>query len=126
MKTIHTSCAPAAIGPYSQAIYNKGFLFVSGQIGIDPATGTGDLGKSFEKQTELIFSSLSNILSAANMSFRNVVKVTIYIEDLMNFATLNKIYARFFSAPFPARETVEVARLPKNAALEISLIACDR
>ena len=123
MKAIHTSGAPAAIGPYSQAVCKKGFLFVSGQIGIDPLTGT--IGKSFELQAEAIFASLSNILSAANMSFRNVVKVTIFIEDLMNFDTLNKIYARYFHEPYPARETVQISRLPLNAALEISLIACD-
>jgi 2-iminobutanoate/2-iminopropanoate deaminase len=124
MKAIHTSSAPAAIGPYSQATYNKGLLFVSGQIGIDPSTGM--MGKSFEKQAELIFDNLRNILTAANMSFRNVMKVTIYLEDIMNFETLNRIYALHFGDPYPARETVQVARLPKNAALEISLIACDR
>lgn len=123
MKAIHTGGAPAAIGPYSQAVYKKGLLFISGQIGIDPVTG--DLAKSFELQAELIFSHLSQILSAANMSFRNVAKVSIFLEDLMNFETLNRIYARYFSEPFPARETIQVARLPKNAALEISLIACD-
>ncbi|MBW6516220.1 MAG: Rid family detoxifying hydrolase [Candidatus Cloacimonetes bacterium] len=123
MKAIHTYGAPTAIGPYSQATFKKGFLFISGQIGIDPATG--QLGKSFEAQADQIFTSLSNILNAANMSFRNVVKVTIFIEDLMNFESLNKIYARNFSEPYPARETVQVSRLPLNAALEISLIACD-
>jgi len=123
MKAIHTSGAPAALGPYSQAVCKKGFLFASGQIGIDPLTGT--IGKSFEAQAEAIFTSLSNILSAANMSFRNVVKVTIFIEDLMNFDTLNNIYARYFHEPYPARETIQVSRLPLNAALEISLIASD-
>jgi 2-iminobutanoate/2-iminopropanoate deaminase len=123
MKSIHTSGAPAAIGPYSQAVHKKGLLFVSGQLGIDPSTG--EMGKSFAIQSELIFSALGNILSAANMSFSNVVKVTIYLEDLMNFDVLNRIYSRFFSDPYPARETIQVARLPKNGAVEISLIASD-
>jgi 2-iminobutanoate/2-iminopropanoate deaminase len=123
MKAIHTSSAPSAIGPYSQATYKKGMLFISGQLGIDPVSG--ELGKSFEKQAELIFNSISHILSAANMSFSHVMKVTIYIEDLMNFEAVNNIFARYFSDPYPARETVQVARLPKNAALEISLIAQD-
>ena len=123
MKAIHTSSAPSAIGPYSQATYKKGLLFISGQLGIDPTTG--DLGKSFEKQAELIFNSISHILSAANMSFSHVMKVTIYVEDLIIFETLNSIFARYFSEPFPARETLQVARLPKNAALEISMIAQD-
>ena len=123
MKAIHTYGAPTAIGPYSQATYQKGLLFISGQIGID--SGTGTLAKSFEAQAEIIFSSLSNILTAANMSFRNVMKVTIFMEDLMNFETLNKIYARYFIEPYPARETIQVSRLPLNAALEISLIACE-
>ncbi|MBW6516280.1 MAG: Rid family detoxifying hydrolase [Candidatus Cloacimonetes bacterium] len=121
MKAIHTSNVPAAIGPYSQAIYHKGLLCVTGQIGIDPSTNK--LASSFEKQVELIFHSLSSILSASDMTFANVMKVTVYLEDICHFETLNKIYARFFSEPYPARETVQVARIPLNAAVEISLMA---
>jgi len=123
MKSIHTSGAPSAIGPYSQAVYQKGFLFVSGQLGIN--ISTGELGKSFEQQVEHIFNSLSSILSAANMSFSNVIKVTIYMEDLIHFESLNRIYSRYFSEPFPARETIQVSRLPLNAAVEISVVAAD-
>src|SRR5690554_26345 len=121
MRSIHTANVPAAIGPYSQAIYHKGLLFVTGQIGIDPRTNR--LADSFEKQTEFIFNSLNNILSASGMTFANVMKVTVYLEDICHYDILNKIYTRYFSEPYPARETVQVARIPMNAALEISLVA---
>lgn len=123
MRAIHTHNAPQAIGPYSQATYKKGVLFISGQLGIDPMTG--ELANSFNEQAELVFKNLKNILLAANMTFSNVVKVTVYIADMGNFVALNEIYKKFFIEPFPAREVVEVSRLPKNGAVEISLMAMD-
>lgn len=123
MKSIQTDKAPAALGPYSQAIRNKGFLFISGQLGIDPKTGK--MANSFSEQAELVFSNLSSVLNKAEMTFNNVVKVTIYVTDLSNFPTLNNIYGRFFNEPFPARETVQVSKLPANGEVEISLIAMD-
>lgn len=121
MNVINTEKAPKAIGPYSQAVEKNGFLFISGQLGVDPDTGI--LGDTFENQTKLIFSHLGNILSEADMSFDNVLKVTIYLKDLNNFVVMNNIYANFFTPPYPAREAVEVSRLPKDVDIEISLIA---
>ncbi len=123
MRSIHTSGAPSAIGPYSQAVYQKGHLYVSGQLGID--INTGELGTTFESQVENIFTSLRNILSAANMTFSNVLKVSIFMEDMKNFEALNNLYSRYFSDPYPARETFQVCQLPLNAAVEISVIASD-
>ncbi len=121
MRAVHTINAPKAIGPYSQAMMHNGLLFVSGQIGIDPFTA--ELAKNFAEEARLCFSSLREILSEAGMSFAKVVKVSIFITDLRNFEALNEIYAQFFSEPYPARETVQVAALPKNASIEISLVA---
>jgi 2-iminobutanoate/2-iminopropanoate deaminase len=121
MKTIHTQDAPQAIGPYSQAVVKNGMMFVSGQIGLDPRTG--ELSDSFDEQAMKVLSNLKAILVHAEMSFANVMKVTVYLKDLSHYARLNELYARFFSEPFPAREVVEVSHLPRNAALEVSLIA---
>jgi 2-iminobutanoate/2-iminopropanoate deaminase len=114
--------APPAIGPYSQAIRAGGFLFVSGQIPLDPATGTmvdGDLAA----QTHRVFKNLSAILAAAGASFDNVVKTTVYLADMNDFPAMNEIYATYFSTPAPARATVQAARLPRDARVEIDLIA---
>ena len=114
--------APPAIGPYSQAIRVGGFLFVSGQIPLDPATGTmvdGDLAA----QTHRVFKNLSAILAAAGASFDNVVKTTVYLADMNDFPAMNEIYATYFSTPAPARATVQAARLPRDARVEIDLIA---
>lgn len=121
MKTIHTQDAPQAIGPYSQGIFKNNMMFVSGQIGLDPRTGT--LSDSFDEQVLKTLSNLKAILYQAEMSLANVVKVTVFLRDMELYPHLNDIYARFFGEPYPAREVVEVSRLPKNAAVEISLIA---
>jgi 2-iminobutanoate/2-iminopropanoate deaminase len=121
MRPVHTINAPKVIGPYSQAIMHDGLLYVSGQIGIDPRTA--ELGRNFLEEARMCFSNLREILTEAGMSFAKVVKVSIFITDLHNFDSLNEIYAQFFSEPYPARETVQVVALPKNASIEISLIA---
>lgn len=121
MKSVMTPSAPAAIGPYSQAALMNDTLFVSGQLGIDPATG--NLADGFEAQANLVFQHLKAILEAAGMGMSHVVKVSVFLQDMNNFANLNEIYSRYFSAPYPAREAIQVARLPKDGLLEISLIA---
>ncbi len=121
MQTISTHQAPPAIGPYSQAVMNGNLLFVSGQLGFDPVTGA--LPEGFSAQAEQVFANLKAILEAAGLAFRNVVKVSVFLQDMNNFALLNDLYARNFSAPYPAREAVQVARLPKDGLIEISVIA---
>lgn len=121
MQTINTHHAPAALGPYSQAVMMNNILFVSGQLGIEASTG--NWGEGFEAQANLVFANLKAILEAAGMGFRNVVKVSVFLNDMNDFATLNEIYARNFSAPYPAREAIQVARLPKDGLVEISVIA---
>jgi len=121
MQAISTIKAPAALGPYSQAVMMNDALFVSGQLGIEAETG--NFGEGFEAQANLVFANLKAILEAAGMSFRDVVKVSVFLKDMNDFAALNEIYARNFSAPFPAREAIQVARLPKDGLVEISVIA---
>lgn len=121
MQPIKTHKAPNAVGPYSQAVIKNNTLFISGQLGIDPSTS--NMPESFTEQAQLVFSNLKAILEAANMNFSNVVKVSIFIMDMNDFAALNELYAQFFREPYPARETVQVARLPKDGRIEISLIA---
>ncbi|HPB43672.1 MAG: RidA family protein [Candidatus Cloacimonetes bacterium] len=121
MQAIRTIKAPAALGPYSQAVMMNDALFVSGQLGIEAETG--NFGEGFEAQANLVFANLKAILEAAGMSFRDVVKVSVFLKDMNDFAALNEIYARNFSAPFPAREAIQVARLPKDGLVEISVIA---
>lgn len=121
MKSIMTHSAPAAIGPYSQAALMNDTLFVSGQLGID--TNTGELAEGFEAQANLVFQHLKSILAAAGMGMSHVVKVTVFLQDMNDFARLNEIYARNFSSPYPAREAIQVARLPKGGLVEISVIA---
>jgi 2-iminobutanoate/2-iminopropanoate deaminase len=119
---IQTQSAPAAIGPYSQAVQANGLLFVSGQIPLDPATGqlvAGDI----RAQTERVLNNLKAIVEATGSSLARVVKTTVYLADLHDFAAMNEVYARFFSADPPARATVGVGRLPRDARLEIDLIA---
>lgn len=119
---IHTHHAPAAIGPYSQAVRVGDLLFVSGQIPIDPATGQLMEGNVAE-QTHRIMSNIEAILTEGGFDFTNVVKTTIFLQSMDDFATVNEVYASYFNGNFPARETVEVSRLPKNARVEISVIA---
>ncbi len=119
---ISTKAAPAAIGPYSQAVAAQGFLFVSGQIPIDPATGNlveGDI----EAQTERVLQNLSAIVEAAGSGMDRVVKTTVYLKDMGEFARMNAVYGRFFPSQPPARATVEAARLPRDVRVEVDLIA---
>ncbi len=122
-KAIHTEKAPAAIGPYSQAVDSgAGLVFVSGQLPIDPATGAFPEG-GVKEQT---FQSLTNakaILEAAGLGLQNVVKTTVFLADIADFAAMNEVYAQFFTAPFPARSAVAVKTLPKGALVEVECIA---
>jgi 2-iminobutanoate/2-iminopropanoate deaminase len=122
-EVIQTDGAPKAIGPYSQAIRAGGLVFLSGQIPLDPATGQmvdGDI----TVQAEQVMQNLSGVLAAANLGFNHVVKTTIYLTDLSDFAKVNEIYGRRFSQAPPARSTVQVAALPRGARVEIDLVAC--
>lgn len=122
MKTIATDDAPKAIGPYSQAVLDRGILYTSGQIALDPATGNLVEG-DFAAQAERVFRNLAAVLKAGGSDFSRVLKATVYLSDLANFQTLNTIYAQYFGDHKPARSTVGVAQLPKGAAVEIDLIA---
>ena len=119
---IHSAGAPAAVGPYSQAVRSGGFLFTSGQIPLDPATGRLVEG-SIEVQTRRVLENLRAVLEAGGASFSDVVKTTIYLTNLADFATVNGIYASYFPSAPPARSTVQVAALPLGAAIEIDLVA---
>jgi 2-iminobutanoate/2-iminopropanoate deaminase len=116
---IFTEKAPAAIGPYSQAVLSNGTLYVSGQI----ALAKVEAGAAIEEETHQVMANLKAILEAANMSFENVVKCTIFVKDMNNFGAINGVYGQYFQTNPPARETVEVARLPKDVNVEISCIA---
>jgi 2-iminobutanoate/2-iminopropanoate deaminase len=121
-KVISTSKAPAAIGPYSQANFINGVLYISGQIPIDPETG--NLVDGIEKETHQVMMNLKAILEEAGMSFSNVVKATIFLKSMDDFVSMNEIYASYLDANnYPARETVQVSCLPKNVSVEISMIA---
>ena len=120
MKQISTNNAPAAIGPYSQAIVTGGMLFCSGQIPIDPATG--NIPEGVEAQSEQALTNVKNLIEAAGSSIDNVVKTTVFIKDMNDFGKINEIYAKYFTEPFPARSCVEVARLPKDVLLEVEAI----
>jgi 2-iminobutanoate/2-iminopropanoate deaminase len=121
-EVIATPNAPQAIGPYSQAIRANGFVFISGQIPLDPATGQLVSGGVAE-QTERVLASLEAILKAAGSALDQVVRTTVYLKDMGEFATMNEVYARFFPREAPARATVEAARLPKDVRVEIDAIA---
>ena len=114
MKTVATKNAPAALGPYAQAQVSGGFVFTSGQIGIDPATGA--IADGIEAQAHQVFRNLTAVLQAAG-------KTTVFIKNMDDFATVNAIYAQYFTEPFPARSCVEVARLPKDVLVECEVIA---
>ena len=119
---VSTSHAPAAIGPYSQAIRAGDFLFVSGQIPLDPATGTlveGDVAA----QTHRVLRNLGAILEEAGASFQHVVKTTVYLADMSEFGAMNEVYGTYFPAPPPARATIQAARLPRDVRVEIDLVA---
>lgn len=119
---IHTESAPAAIGPYSQAIQAGNTLYVSGQIPIDPATGSF-AGEDITTQTRQSLKNIQAILMQAGYSMADVVKVTVLMADMGEFAAMNQVYAEFFQAPYPARAAFQVAALPKNAKVEIECIA---
>lgn len=121
-KQIHTLNAPTAIGPYSQAIQTNNLLFVSGQIPLDPKTGSlihGDI----REQTRQIFKNIGEILKEANTTFENIVKLTVFLTDLTHFPVVNEVFSEFLSEPYPARSTIEVSRIPKDAQIEIEVIA---
>ncbi len=118
----HSAGAPAAIGPYSQAVSHGGLLFTSGQVGLDPATGELVPG-GFEAQARRAFANLEAVLASAGASFADVLKATVYVKDLADFPTLNEIYAQAMGGHRPARSTVQVAGLPKGALVEIDLVA---
>ena len=120
-KVISTKDAPQAIGPYSQAIAANGFLFISGQLGVSPS---GEFaGTDVKSQAQRSLQNLQAILSEAGLGFENVVKTTIFLADIADFAAVNEIYAEFFKEPYPARSTVAVKTLPKGGLVEIELIA---
>jgi 2-iminobutanoate/2-iminopropanoate deaminase len=119
---IHSEGAPKAVGPYSQAVRSGGFLFTSGQIPLDPTTGRLIEG-SIDAQTRRVLENLRSVLEAAGATFADVVKTTIYLTNLADFATVNGVYASYFSSAPPARSTVQVAALPLGAAIEIELVA---
>ena len=121
MRTIATDRAPAAIGPYSQAQQAGGLIFTSGQLGADPATGT--LPEGVEAQARQAFANLAAILEAAGSSLKKVVKTTVFIKNMGDFAKVNAVYAEFFAEPYPARSCVEVAALPKGGLVECEAIA---
>ncbi len=121
-KVIHTRNAPAAVGPYSQAVESKGVLFVSGQLGIDPATGSMVEG-GIREQTERLLHNLKTILNAAGYNLADVVKCTVYLKDINDFQAMNEVYATFFDEAPPARAAFQVAALPLGALVEIEAVA---
>ncbi|MBK6445895.1 MAG: RidA family protein [Bacteroidetes bacterium] len=121
-KIIRTDAAPAPIGPYNQAVEAGNMLFVSGQIAMDPATGQM-VTINIIREANQVMLNIGAILKAAGMDFGNVVKTTIFLTDMNNFSHVNDVYGQFFQSDFPARETVQVSRLPKDVNVEISVIA---
>lgn len=121
MKVVSTEKAPAAIGPYSQAIITNGFVFASGQIPIIPESGA--LAEGLEAQAHQVFKNVTELLSAAGTDISKTVKTTVFIKDMNDFAAINTVYSQYFSTPFPARSCVEVARLPKDVLLECEVVA---
>jgi len=120
-KVIHSPKAPQAIGPYSQATQCGNFIFLSGQIGFNPAT-MELVGPHCETQAQQVFQNMKEVLRAANADFSKVVKLTIYLKDLQDFPVINEIMKTYFQEPYPARTTIQVAALPKNALIEIDAI----
>ena len=120
---VNTASAPAAIGPYSQAVFANGFLFVSGQLPLDPTSGEIVQG-GVEAQTRQSLDNLKAIIQGKGLRLEDVVKTTVFLADMNDFAAMNGVYAEYFKADFPARAAVQVARLPKDALVEIEAIAC--
>lgn len=121
-KIIRTENAPAPIGPYNQAVQVGNMLFVSGQIALDPKDGSLFVG-DIASETEIVMNNISAILTEAGMTFENIIKTSIFLMDMGKFASVNEVYARYFSDNYPARETVQVAGLPRGVQVEISVIA---
>ena len=123
MKQISTPNAPAAIGPYSQGLRSGNMVFISGQIPVNPATG--EMPADVAEQAKQALTNLQNVLAAAGLGMKNVIKTTVFLADLKDFPTVNAVYESFFLAPFPARSCVQVAGIPKGALVEIECIAID-
>ncbi len=121
-RAVHTDGAPAALGPYSQAIVARGFVYTAGQIPLDPDSGELVEG-GVEVQAERVLENLGAILTAAGSSFSKVVKTTVFLSDMDDYAAVNEVYARYFREPYPARSAVQVARLPRGVRLEIEAVA---
>lgn len=119
-KVVNTDQAPAAIGPYSQAIQIGSFIFTSGQL---PLNITGQMADDIQEQTRQSLTNIKNILEASGSSMERVIKTTVFLSDMNDFAKMNEVYASFFKAPFPARSAVQAARLPRDARIEIEAIA---
>ena len=121
-KEIYSINAPKPIGPYSQAIKNENIIFISGQIAINSKTNEIIIN-NISEETKIVMENINNILKECNCTFQNIVKCSIFLSDMNLFHKVNEIYSQYFTKPFPARETVEVSRLPKNVNVEISAIA---
>lgn len=120
-KVVKTNKAPGAIGPYSQGIDIGNMIFFSGQIPLDPETGV--MPEGIEAQTRRVLDNVKGLLESQNLTFKNVVKTTVFLDNINDFATMNGIYAKYFEEPYPARSAVEVAKLPKGALLEVEVVA---
>lgn len=120
-KVVKTNKAPGAIGPYSQGIDIGNMIFFSGQIPLDPETGV--MSEGIEAQTRRALDNVKGLLESQNLTFKNVVKTTVFLDNINDFATMNGIYAEYFEEPYPARSAVEVAKLPKGALLEVEVVA---
>ncbi len=120
-KVVKTDKAPGAIGPYSQGIDIGNMIFFSGQIPLDPETGV--MPEGIEAQTRGALDNVKGLLESQNLTFKNVVKTTVFLDNINDFATMNGIYAEYFEEPYPARSAVEVAKLPKGALLEVEVVA---
>jgi 2-iminobutanoate/2-iminopropanoate deaminase len=119
---VTTDCGPKPIGPYSQAVKANGFLYLSGQVALDPKTNEMT-GADIRQQTERVLENIKGIVEAAGSNLHHVIKTTVFLKDMNEFPQMNEVYARYFSAAPPARSTVQVARLPKDALVEIEVIA---
>lgn len=122
MKALHSLQAPKALGPYSQAIVAGGFVFASGQVPIDPKTGEFVEG-GIKEQTKQALTNVSHVLAEAGIDLTHVVKTTVFLSDMNNFGAMNEVYSTFFKEPFPARSAVAVKTLPKNALVEVEVVA---
>jgi 2-iminobutanoate/2-iminopropanoate deaminase len=122
-RIVATDAVPKAIGPYSQAVCAGDYIFCAGQIPLDPATGNMVAGGIIE-QTTRVLENINGLLRSQGLSFSNVVKTTVFLSDMDNFAAMNEVYGKYFIKDFPARSTVQVARLPKDALVEIEVVAC--